>query len=98
MGERLPPDAPHPGKRPVVINGPEVLQRRLGILWCLTPELLQKYTAIDNGASKGVWFKAGAMVFEFYGLNYMDPPVLVRAQSLLALLACQLVLMGAIEA
>ena len=28
----------------------------LGTFWCLTPELLQKYTAIDNGASKGVWF------------------------------------------
>ena len=38
------------------------------------------------------------MVFEFYGLNYMGPPVLVRAQSIPALLACQLVLMGAIEA
>ena len=62
------------------------------------PELLQKYTATDNGASKGVWFKAGAMVFEFYGLNYMGAPVLVRAQSILAVLACQVVLMGAIEA
>ena len=64
----------------------------------MTPELLQKYTAIDNGANKGVWFKAGAMVFEFYALNYMGPPVLVRAQSILAVLARQLVVMGAIEA
>ena len=48
--------------------------RPLGILWCLTLELLQKYTATDNGACKGVWFKAGAMVFEFYGLNYMGAP------------------------
>ena len=38
------------------------------------------------------------MVFEFYGLNYMGPPVLVRTQSILAVLACQVVLMGAIEA
>ena len=38
------------------------------------------------------------MVFEFYGLNYMGAPVLVRAQSILAVLACQVVLMGAIEA
>ena len=46
----------------------EMLQDRwamLGTLGCLTPELLQKYTAINNGASKGVWFKAGAMIFEF---------------------------------
>ena len=70
----------------------------LGTLWCLTCELLQKYTSIDNGASKGVWFKAGAVIFESYGLNYMGAPALVRARSILALLACQLVLMGAIEA
>ena len=70
----------------------------LGTLWCMTPELLQKYTAINNGASKGVCFKAGAMIFESDGLNYMGAPVLVRAQSILAVLACQVVLMGAIEA
>ena len=70
----------------------------LGTLWYLTPELLQQYTAIDNGASKSVWFKARAMVFESDGLNYMGPPAWVRAQSILAVLACQVVLMGAIEA
>ena len=70
----------------------------LGTLCCLTPELLQKYTAIDNGASTGVWFKARAMIFKSDGLNYMDAPVLVRAQSILAVLACQVILMGAIEA
>ena len=79
----------------------EVLHDRwamLGTLWCLTRELLRQYTAIDNGASKGVWFKAAVVIFEFYGLNYMGAPALVRAQSILAVLACQLVLMGAIEA
>ena len=70
----------------------------LGTLWCLTRELLQKYTAIDNGASKGVWFKAAATIFEINGLNYMGAPAWVRAQSILAVLACQPVLMGAIEA
>ena len=40
----------------------EVLHDRramLGTLGCMTPELLQMYTAIDYCASKGVWFKAG---------------------------------------
>ena len=38
------------------------------------------------------------MIFESYGLNYMGAPALVRAQSILAVLTCQSVLMGAIEA
>ena len=79
----------------------EVLHDRwamLGTVLCLTAELLQKYTAVNHGASKGVWFKAGAMIFKSDGLNYTGAPVLVRAQSILAVLACQLVVMGAIEA
>ena len=43
-------------------------------------------------------FNAGAMIFESDGLNYMGAPVLVRAQSILAVLACQVVVMGAMEA
>ena len=62
------------------------------------PRALQKYKAINNGATKGVWFKAGAMIFESFGLNCMGAPVLVRAQSILAVLACPVLLMGAIEA
>ena len=27
----------------------------LGTLWCLTPELLQKYIAINDCASEGMW-------------------------------------------
>ena len=38
------------------------------------------------------------MIFESYGWNYMGAPVFVCAQSILAVLACQVVLIGAIEA
>ena len=41
---------------------------------------------------------AGAMIFESSGWNYMGAPVLVRAQSILAVFASRVVLMGAIEA
>ena len=64
----------------------------------MTPERLQTYTAVNNGATKGVWFKVGAMIFDSDGLNYMGAPVLVRAQSILAVLACPVLLMGAMEA
>ena len=48
-----------------------------GTLGCMTSELLQMYTAIDCCASKGVSFKAGAMIFESDGLHYMGSLVLV---------------------
>ena len=70
----------------------------LGTLWYLTPEKLKTYTTIDNGASKCVWFKAGAMIFESYVWKYMGAPALVRTQSILAVLASQVVMKGAIKA
>ena len=44
-----------------------------------------------------MWFKAGAEIFWSDGLNYTGAPVLVRAQSILAVFTCHIVLMGAIE-
>ena len=38
------------------------------------------------------------MIFESDGLNYMGAPVSLHAQSILAVLACQVRLMGAIKA
>ena len=70
----------------------------LGTLWCLSPEQLQTYIIIDNGTSKGVWFKVGAMIFQSYGLHYVGAAVLVRAQSIFAVLPCKVVLIGAMEA
>merc|ERR1712029_575869 len=67
----------------------------IGSLGCLVPELLSSFSGVSLGES--VWFNAGSQLLSSTGLDYLGNPALIHAQSILAVLFLQTLLIALAE-
>eukprot|EP00212_Chloropicon_laureae_P006826 CAMPEP_0197492078 /NCGR_PEP_ID=MMETSP1311-20131121/6506_1 /TAXON_ID=464262 /ORGANISM="Genus nov. species nov., Strain RCC856" /LENGTH=182 /DNA_ID=CAMNT_0043036817 /DNA_START=174 /DNA_END=719 /DNA_ORIENTATION=+ len=63
----------------------------LGAAGCIIPET-------QDATNHVPWFKAGALIFQDNGLDYLGNPSLIHAQSIVAVLAFQVIVMAQAEA
>merc|ERR1712196_516280 len=68
----------------------------LGTIGCIFPEILYYYGK-GFSIAEPVWYKVGSVILREGGLDYLGNPSLIHAQSISAVLACQIVLMGLTE-
>jgi hypothetical protein len=67
----------------------------LGSLGCLVPELLSTFS--DVPLQEPTWLAAGSQILSTPGLDYLGNPALIHAQSVLAVLFLQVLLIGLSE-